>query len=302
MALTLRQVEAFRAVMIAGTVVRAAELLHVSQPAVSRLVADMEREVGYALFNRERGRLVVTEEGKLLFAEVQRAFVGLSQIDSAAQSIGAMQTGHLRIVSMPLLAGSFLPRVINAFLAEHARVTISLEIQARHLVLDWVAMQQFDLGFATLPVEDPAIHVQVLATEEAVCLVPAQHHLARKPVLHVRDLKDEPFVAFPPESLLRLRVDEVFSKAGVRRRLRVEARTAEAVRHLVAGGAGITVLTLFDVAETLPPGVVVRPFRPALPIQMGVLSPAHKAASRMARRFAETAHAVYLRDRARAAL
>src|SRR5262249_25106988 len=163
---------------------------------------------------------------------VQRAFVGLSQIDNAAQSIGALQAGHLRIVCMPVLAGSYLPRVVTAFLAEHPRVTILLEIRDRHLVLDWVAMQQFDLGFATLPVEDPAIGVQALATEEAGCLLPARPPLARKPGVHVRDLEDEPFVAFPPESLLRFRVDEVFGKAGVRRRLRVEARTAEAMRHL----------------------------------------------------------------------
>lgn len=302
MAVTLRQIEAFRAVMIAGSVVRAGDLLHVSQPAVSRLVSDLEREVGYPLFHRGRGRLMPTEEGRLLFTEVQRAFIGLGQIESAAAAIGAMQAGHLRIVGMPLLSGTFLPRVITEFFREHGQVTVALEVRARHLVLEWLSMQQYDLGFVTLPVEDAAIRVERLGAEDAVCVLPPGHRLARRAVVDVKDLDDENFIAFPPETLLRYRVDAVCESAGVRRRVRAEARTAEAVRNLVAGGAGVAVMSLFDFADSRDEALVVRPFRPALTVEMGALYPVHKPLSRAAHSFIQTARDVYARERARAKL
>jgi DNA-binding transcriptional LysR family regulator len=302
MALTLRQIEAFRAVMVAGTMIQAAELLHVSQPAVSRLIADLERAIGYKLFHRDRGRLVPSDEGTSLFAEVQRAFVGLGQIESTARAIGAMQTGHLRIVTMPILSGGFLPKAVKAFLQAHPQVSISLEVRPRFRVLEWIASQQYDIGFATLPVDDPAIRVRDFACEDSACILPAGHPLAAKPVIHATDLEGEDFVSFLSASLFRFLIDKIFLETRVRRNLTVEAGTAEAVCNLVEAGVGLSVIGLFGLSEARSEKIAVRPFRPEIPVEVGVLFPAHNSVSRVTQEFADTAIEVYELDKLRSNL
>src|SRR5437868_6942450 len=97
----IRQLEAFRAVMLCQTVTRAAEMLHISQPAATRLIADLEESVGFALFERVRGRLYPTAEAQVLYEEVQRSLVGVERIALAAQDIRELQRGSLQIAAAP---------------------------------------------------------------------------------------------------------------------------------------------------------------------------------------------------------
>ncbi|MEA3100508.1 LysR family transcriptional regulator, partial [Caballeronia mineralivorans] len=105
----LRQLEAFRAVMLCATVTRASEMLHISQPATTRLLADLEISLGFPLFKREKKRLHPTAEAQALFEEVQRSLSGMDRIARAADEIRALQRGTLQIVAAPALAHSFLP-------------------------------------------------------------------------------------------------------------------------------------------------------------------------------------------------
>ncbi|MBC7800259.1 MAG: LysR family transcriptional regulator, partial [Gemmatimonadaceae bacterium] len=97
MPLSFRQLEAFHAVMIGGSASRAAELLGISQPAVSRAIAELEQGTGFALFDRVRGRLVPTPEGRLFFAEVDVSFTGLDRLRAAAARIRDFGSGAIRI-------------------------------------------------------------------------------------------------------------------------------------------------------------------------------------------------------------
>jgi DNA-binding transcriptional LysR family regulator len=118
------EVAAYIHTMMAGTVIQAAAFLHVSQPAVSRLIADLEREVGYPLFHRQTGRLQPTDEGNLLYAEVERAFLGMGEIEAAAWAIGQQQTGSLRLVTTYSVLGGPVLNIINEFAHDHPRVFI----------------------------------------------------------------------------------------------------------------------------------------------------------------------------------
>ena len=110
-----RQIEAFRAVMLTGAMTTAAEMIQVSQPAVSRLVRDLEHELGLTLFRR-RGNLVVpTPEATALMTEVERSFVGLAQISAFADDLRRGRTGSLRVAALPTMAAGFAPRFIAEF-------------------------------------------------------------------------------------------------------------------------------------------------------------------------------------------
>jgi len=102
--MNFKQVEAFRAVMLSGSMTAAAASLHTSQPNISRLIAQLERQSGFKLFERVGGRLQPTDEGAALFADVERAFIGLHSIEQAAQNIRQGGTGRLRIAVVPSLS------------------------------------------------------------------------------------------------------------------------------------------------------------------------------------------------------
>src|SRR5690348_6414912 len=103
----LRQLEAFRAVMLCQTVTKASEMLHISQPAATRLIADLEDSIGFDLFDRKRGRLIPTAEAQTLFEEVQQSLLGVERIARTAQEIRHQQRGVLQVAAAPALSLSF---------------------------------------------------------------------------------------------------------------------------------------------------------------------------------------------------
>lgn len=291
--LNLRQVEAFRAVMITGSVTKGAEIMHITQPAVSRLIADFERSVGFALFDRDKRRLHPTKECRALYREVEKTYAGLEHVEHAAEAIRNMQLGQLSIVAMPIASNGFLPEVIADFTRRWPEISVSLWTWPRDQALDWILSQQYDLGFLTLPVEDPALEVEPFGEEEAVCLLPAHHPLAEHASIEAADLDGADFLPLTTGSVFRRTLESVFEAAGVKPRIRVEARSAAAVCGLVARGAGVSILGPLAVYGLESDRIVTRPFRPAIPFQTGVVYPAQQPVSKPARAFADLASEKY---------
>ena len=290
MALSLKQIEAFRAVMIAGTMVLAAQILRISQPAVSRLIAELERQLGYDVFIRARGRLQPTEEGRALFAEVERAFVGLNHIENAGKAIGQRVSGTIRVVAMHALGMREGVNAIARYCQSYEDVDVIFDIGPRQMVLDRISAMQADIGIATLPVEEASIHFEDALQEDWMCLLRTDHPLAEKPHIHATDLKNEPFVSFSNDSFDRVQVDGVFEALRIPRKLRVETRTGETACNLVAQGAGVSVLPRAYTSETLPKCLVMRPFAPSISLRVGIVTPAHIPLARRTRLFRDILH------------
>src|SRR5687767_4854446 len=124
--MNLKEVEAFRVIMLSGSMTAAASDLYTSQPNVSRLLARLEKSLGMKLFNRVGGRLLPTDEGQAFYREVERSFIGLKSLESAAQSIREFGTGRLRVAAAPSYSLGFLPRVLRQFLVEAPSANVSL--------------------------------------------------------------------------------------------------------------------------------------------------------------------------------
>ncbi|MFZ4532227.1 MAG: LysR family transcriptional regulator [Alsobacter sp.] len=283
MAITLRQVETFRAVMDTGSMTRAAELLGVSQPTVSRLIADMEAEIGLVLF--ERGGRVVqpTPEALAIGEEVERSFAGLAQIDAMARSLSVAP--RLKITVVPSLVPVLADTVLAGFARVRPNVTVSLDVQTTRRTLEDIVSRQADLGITFEPVNDPAFTVTVIGHAEAACVIPARHRLAGDagPVA-IAQLQGEPFVAFMPDALFRQRLDRMLGLAGIQVRVRAEARTTEAACRMAAALPAITVVPSgrVDVGEGR---LVVRPLAPAIVSDVVVALPAGRPPSGVASDF-----------------
>jgi DNA-binding transcriptional LysR family regulator len=139
-----RHIEVFRAVMTAGGVTGAAALLHTSQPTISRELARLEQLLGYALFERQRGRLKATARALALFDEVQRAYEGLERVIARAGALGRAEGERLAVLSLPALDQTLLPAASRAFMAAHPGASLSITPQESPLLEEWMSAQRFD--------------------------------------------------------------------------------------------------------------------------------------------------------------
>lgn len=281
-----RQIEAFRAVIVTGGVTAAARALNVTQPAVTRLIRDLQRALGLELFARRGARLTPTAEALSLYREVDRQFVGLERIQAAARALRAGQSGALRVAALPTFSVGFLPRLAGHWLAERPGAEMSLYGSISSQVADWVASGFCDVGFAQLPLDFPSLEVEALASAPAVAVLPQDHRLARRAVLTPRDFEGEPFVSLEQMTQLRYRTDALFEIEGVARRIRVETPLSMIACALVAAGAGVSLVDPFPAAEYRGRGLAVRPFRPTLLFDTGVVWSAARARSGLALDFA----------------
>jgi len=292
MKLNHRQLEAFRAVIETGSVTAAATHIHVTQPAVSRLIADLEHSIGYALFRREKKRLSPTPEALALFEEVDRSFIGLATIVEAAQDIGNFRRGSLHIASLPALALDFLPRMISKFCKDRPDISVSLQIHSSQRVLQCIASQQFDIGFAESIGDHPTVISKTLYEAPLVAILPKKHPLLARPTLIPEDFENENFVSLGASYPTRHRVDAVFLASNVTRKMQIESQLSMAVGNLVAAGAGISLIDQVTAFSLRDQGVVeTRPFLPEITYNYRVLLPSHRPLSRLGEAFVEISSA-----------
>ena len=283
--ITLRQVEVYRAVVVAGSVTAAAQMLFVSQPAVSRILADLEEAVGFKLFARTKRQLVQTEEGKLFYEDVRKAFTGLDDLAKTAVSIREHKKGQLRVITLPSFAATLMPELIAKFSMAYPRLPISVEVQSTERIADWIANGQCDIGLAIPPTDSPLVNVKVMTQMASVCLLHKNHRLAKKEVINAKDLQGERFISFKSDSLARHVIDDVFNREGCQRNLFIEARTVESICGLVSAGLGVSVVGPLWDPKHIQYNLVAKPFRPTIPVDLLLLTPANRAVSRVAELF-----------------
>ena len=284
--MNLRQLEAFRAVMLSGSVTQAAAALHISQPAVSKLLADLEHQLGFPLFVRSKGvALTVTPEADIFFHEVERSFAGIAVLKRAAADIRNASTGTLRIAALPALAVSFLPAVITTFRRRHAGVSIQLQTRSSSTVRQWIANQQFDVGLATPARELPGIAMETFLRCPGACVLPPGHRLAEKQHIEPADLEGERFISLALEDRTRHRIDRVFEDAGVDRDMIIETQYAMTICALVLQGLGCSILNPITAADYVDRGLVVRPFKPGVLFDYMLFTPKLRPMSQVAQAF-----------------
>ena len=281
----LRQIEAFRALVLTGSTTRAADAMGITQPAVSRLVRELQDGLELALFERRGTRLVPTREGLALFREVERSYVGLDRIAASARELREQRSGALRVAAMPALANGVLPRYAAEFLASRPHVDLALFGLVSVTVLDWVVSEQCDVGFAAAPIQHALARDRRMPAVHYVAALPDGHRLAKRRVLRPRDLANETFVSIGPTVPSRFRIDDVFSSAGITRRIRVETPLSEIACALVASGVGVAVVDPFTASEYATHGVSAVAFEPKIEFQVAALQHEGRTPTPMAEEF-----------------
>jgi len=286
--LTHRQLEAFRAVIETGKVTAAADILNTTQPSVSRMISDLESVTGFGLFERRGRQLFPTSEALALYEEVERSFVGMAEISRVIEDIRDYRQGSLMIAGMPALALKFLPDVIATFVKAQPGITVSLRARSSQAVLRHLSSQQFDLGFAAIDTDHPAVNRRPVWTAPMQAVLPVGHPLGSKDRLEPADFHEQPFVALGAEITTRSETDTFLAASNARPRIVAEAQLSASICELVANGAGVSIIEPVTAANFVAAGrVIARPLHPEQPFRYDLLLPALREPSRLAARFLE---------------
>ncbi|WP_293798841.1 LysR substrate-binding domain-containing protein [uncultured Bosea sp.] len=271
--LNQRQIEAFRAVMVSGGITTAAAAMRISQPAVSRLIRDLEARIGVTLFERRAGgRLRATADAAALFQDVERYFIGLEQIDQSAAGLRRRSRGTLRVASLPALYVDLLPRFIGRFLAQRPDLDIELIGNSSEATIELVSSGRCDIGFVDSPFDHPRLRREELAGVSAVAVVPAAHPLAGNQMLAPSDFEGNPFVSIARATQLRTRIDAFFLSQGVRRQLGPETPLSLIACSLVAAGGGLAIVDPFTAAAVRDPAVCFKSLDPRIEVSFSLVT------------------------------
>lgn len=249
--------------MLTGSMTAAAQALHVTQPAISRLIRDLELRLGLRLFERRGNHILPTLEATALYEEVERSFVGFDRIAAFAEALKAQTTGSLRIAAFPALTSSALPEYLAAFIKKRQRLSINLMGLPSHRVVEAVSSGQADIGYADGPVDRPGLRA-TLISRSAVAIVPTGHPLARLPVLAASDFQNQCFISLQG-GLLRARIDAALG--NIPRLLLIETTLAIAACILVSRGAGVSIMDPAFAQQFDGRGLLVKPL--AMHIESG---------------------------------
>lgn len=285
--LNLRHLEAFRAVMLAGSVVGAARLLNLTQPGVSRTIALLELRLGYALFERRGRRLVPTPEAESLYREVEQVYAGIDRIAQVAQDIRFQRAGALRVATLPALAQGLVPSAISRFLAARPGVKVFVQSLPSRQIAELVSVRQFDVGVVELPLTHPAIETDPLPPVPTVAVLPAGHRLAGRAVVSLRDLSAERMVLLSQHSYVRYQIDDALSSVGAAPEVVCETPSSSIACAMVLAGAGITLVSKWTAEPFAGPEIVVRPVKENLASRFALIFPKGRSEAALPRAFAE---------------
>lgn len=294
MRLNLKQIEVFRAIMMTGSISGAAKLLHVSQPAVSRLIGYTEQRLGLILFERIKGRLYPTPEARHLFVEVNSVYQGVQRVNEVAEDLIQNRMGHLRIACSPSLGQSLIPSAIAKFHAELPEARVILHTMIPDVLLQAVLTQQVELGIAFLHEGHPNVLSQQLYENRLVVALPANHPLTAKNVIDIQDLIDQPFIGYGSDIPIGQLVRKLLDDADMILRPVVEVQQIHVACALVQTGVGIALIDEITANGPIWTRVVFRPLEQTAKTPISIVHGMYEPLSRLAQTFISTLHSMQM--------
>lgn len=283
----IRQLEALNALADHGSMTKAAEALKISQPAVSRLLADLTKDLGFKLFHRRDGRIHITQEARFLLPDIRRVLESMSFITEAGRNLSIQKAGHIRVACLPGFATSHLPAVVSKFLADRPGVTITIEPDRPERILEWIVGEQFDCGITDGFDGHPAIEHETIEIR-SVCVFPEGSPLAEHKVISPRELKDQRIIHTRRDSAFFRSISSAFISAGIPLKPHIEIRQFTGACELVRMGSGVSIVSELDAQYYIGQGIEFRPFEPNVPHKLSLVRPVHRHPSKLTLEFLTT--------------
>ncbi|KAB7898878.1 LysR family transcriptional regulator [Rouxiella sp. S1S-2] len=271
--LDLRQLEAFSAVISSGSVTAAAKVLQRSQPAVTRLIQDLENAIGYPLFLRNGPRIHPTEQALRLHEYVETALISLQQIRRRANEIWKEEKTPLLVAATPSMASGLLPMALAKISLDDAVQILSDSAeQTAHAIIT----AQAELGISSLPLEHQGVQVHWIGQSRCVLALKEDDPLAQKSQISLGDLAARKLITPYNPYRLRRRYEQVLRRANVKPAGIIETNSSVNILACIRAGLGVAILEPVTAYGLPLLGVVLRELDVDIPYYFGVTTPLSK--------------------------
>lgn len=253
MHITLRQLQIFEAVARHTSISRAAGELHLTQPAVSMQMKQLEAQIGLPLLDQIGKRLFLTDAGQELRGHARRIASNLVDLEASMDQLRGLECGLLRLAVVST-ANYFLPRLLASYAERHPGVRVSLQVANREAVLSALADNRTDLAITGQPPDTVDVIAQRFMDNPLVVIAPPAHRLAVLDRVPLTELESETLVVREPGSGTRAAMERHFAEHGLEHRAGCELGTNEAIKQAVRAGLGLGVVSLQTIELELQTG------------------------------------------------
>lgn len=260
--INLNQLRVFKAIFEQQSITGAARQLRISQPAVSKQLAELEHGLGVALVDRLPRGIRLTEAGRVLEAHARRIFAAEEAAENALAQLLGLQRGSLSVGASTTIGNYLVPSVFGQFHLEHPQVKLQLEIGNTAMIQQAVADGRLDLGLTEGLVGGDALTVEVFAHDEMVAILSPHHPLALNSQLPLEQLSRVAWVCRERGSGTRDVIEAALARHGVELTPAMSLGSTEAVKHAVSLGLGVALVSRLAVELEVVAGRLV-----ALPVE-----------------------------------
>jgi LysR family transcriptional regulator, cyn operon transcriptional activator len=257
----IRQAHYILAVADHGNFTRAASALHISQPALSQRIIDLEGQLGVRLFDRSGRTVKPTDEGRTYIEHVRRALRELNAGERAMQDVAKAFGGTLRVAFLPTFTTHLVGPLIQEFYMRHPGVSVTIDILAQAALEAALVEDRIDIGLAFSDVDSDEIEVERIQEDELCLVVGKRHPMYRKDKVRVSELKRSDLALLTHAFITRAPIDRYFRSHNVRPRIAIEANSADSIIAIVRGAPIATVMPSATARQL--PGLKAVPILPS---------------------------------------
>lgn len=281
----LRHIEVFHAVYISGSITGAAKLLNVSQPSVSKVLSHAEQQLGFLLFDRQKGKIVPTSEADRLFIHVNDAYKNITELRRVSKNLALAEKGVIRIAIAPAFGIDLIPAAIASYLDQHPDTLFEVESLHQHQIVRALKEMRVDFGLVFDPPPNQGIMIERLATAEFVAITRDTLDLAGKSRLGLRDLVSKPFIQLSSRGPLGQLLANHIKTCDVDLKTVARVETYQMAKSLVAHGAGVALLDEITARSSGHDNVMVRRLDPPMHFDIAIMHAESDPLSVVTRRF-----------------
>ena len=256
MHITLRQLQVFEAAARLGGYTRAAETLHLSQPAVSMQIRQLEEQAGMPLFDQIGKKVHLTDAGRTLYKHAQSILAQVHEAQLELEEMRGVRRGQLNI-TIASTANYFAPRLLAAFCQRHPEVKVSLDVSNREHILELLNETDKDLAIMGRPPEASDLVAHPFMENPLVVIAAPDHPLAQAHDIPLARLNEETFISREIGSGTRMAAERFFDEAGTRLTTAMEMSSNEAIKQAVQAGLGLGVVSVHTLEMELALGRLV---------------------------------------------
>jgi len=283
----LRQIEVFHAIYTCGSITAAAKLLNVSQPSVSKVLAHAEQQLGFALFDRQKGKVIPTQEAERLISHVNDAYDNINELRRISQNLRASDTGRIRIAVIPAFGIDLLPAAVASYLKIHPETTFEIETLHLRQVIRAIKEHRVDIGLVFDPPAMPGIKVETLGTGKFTVLTHESVLSKADQSLSLEALDGLPLINLSKRSPLGMLLGNHIETSKIKFNSVARVETYQMAKALVAHGAGVAIVDEITARSMGHNNVVARALEPELRFKIAMLSNESEPLTIVAQKFVE---------------